>query len=375
MIYFDNAATGGYKPYGVTETAINVIKYLNTNPGRSGHRLSHTAANLVYSSRKTLAEFFNAKTPANVIFTKNCTEALNVAIYGTIKKGMRVLTTVFEHNSVLRPLFTLKDKGIIDLTIISPENGVFITADDVKKVFDESVYLVAVTATNNVTGAVNDISNIGEFLRDKNSLFLVDGAQAAGHIKLDVQSMNVNMLAVAGHKGMLGIAGSGILIINDANVAPLMQGGTGTESFNPLQPECYPERLESGTLNLPAICSLEEGARYLISNIDYVKKYLTESTDYLIGKLEKIKGISVYSKKNAAGIVSFLCEGIPSSDLAEILSDSYDIAVRGGYHCAPLCHKFLKTDEDGLLRVSLAVNNTRRELNEFVTAIERITSV
>ena len=161
MIYFDNAATGGYKPYGVTETAINVIKYLNANPGRSGHRLSRTAADLVYSSRKTFAEFFNAKTPADVIFTKNCTEGLNIAIHGTVKKGMRVITTVFEHNSVLRPLFTLKEKGLIDVTVVSPENGCFISANDVKKAFDESVYMVAVTGASNVTGAVNDISGIG----------------------------------------------------------------------------------------------------------------------------------------------------------------------------------------------------------------------
>ncbi len=372
MIYFDNAATGGYKPYGVTETAINVIKYLNANPGRSGHRLSRTAADLVYSSRKTLAEFFNAKSPADVIFTKNCTEGLNIAIHGTVKKGMRAITTVFEHNSVLRPLFTLKEKGLIDVTVVSPENGCYITANDVKKAFDESVYMVAVTGASNVTGAVNDISGIGEFLRDKNALYLVDGAQAAGHIQIDVQKSNINLLAVAGHKGMMGIAGSGALIITGAEVSPLMQGGTGTESFNPLQPDCYPERLEAGTLNLPAICSLEEGARYLMNNLDYAKKCLLEATAYLITKLEKNGGVKIYSRPNAAGIVAFSCAGISSTDLAEILSENYDIAVRGGFHCAPLCHKFLKTDEDGLVRVSLAINNTRREINEFVSAMDKI---
>lgn len=374
MIYFDNAATGGYKPYGVTETAINVIKYLNANPGRSGHRLSRTAADLVYSSRKTLSEFFGAKTPANVIFTKNCTEALNTAIHGTVKKGGSVITTVFEHNSVLRPLFTLKERGLIDVSVVSPENGFFITAADIEKVFDESVYLVAVTGASNVTGAANDIAGIGEFLRDKNALFLVDGAQAAGHIRLNAQDMNINMLAVAGHKGMMAIAGSGALILNEADVLPLTEGGTGTESFNPLQPDCYPERLEAGTLNLPAICSLEEGARYLINNLDYVNKCLTEATEYLINKLSKNPRAKIYSQKNAAGIAAFSLSGIPSTDLAEILSNEYDIAVRGGFHCAPLCHKFLKTDEDGLLRVSLAINNTRREINEFIAAIDKISA-
>ena len=372
MIYFDNAATGGYKPYGVTETAINVIKYLNANPGRSGHRLSRTAADLVYSSRKTLSEFFGAKTPANVIFTKNCTEALNTAIHGTALKGGRVITTVFEHNSVLRPLFTLKERGLIDVRVVSPENGFFITAADIEKAFDESVYLVAVTGASNVTGAANDIAGIGEFLRDKNALFLVDGAQAAGHIRLNAQDMNINMLAVAGHKGMMAIAGSGALILNEADVLPLTEGGTGTESFNPLQPDCYPERLEAGTLNLPAICSLEEGARYLMNNLDYVNKCLTEATEYLINKLSKNPRAKIYSRKNAAGITAFSLSGIPSTDLAEILSNEYDIAVRGGFHCAPLCHKFLKTDEDGLLRVSLAINNTRREINEFIAAIDKI---
>lgn len=374
MIYFDNAATGGYKPYGVTETAINVIKYLNANPGRSGHRLSRTAADLVYSSRKTLAEFFNAKTPGRRYFHQKLHRRVKYSDSRHRKKGHAGYNDGFRAQQRFAPPFYPQRKGLIDVTVVSPENGRFITANDVKKAFDESVYMVAVTGASNVTGAVNDISGIGEFLRDKNALYLVDGAQAAGHIQIDVQKSNINMLAVAGHKGMMGIAGSGALIINGAEVSPLMQGGTGTESFNPLQPDCYPERLEAGTLNLPAICSLEEGARYLMNNLDYAKKCLLEATAYLITKLEKNGGVKIYSQPNAAGIVAFSRAGIPSTDLAEILSENYDIAVRGGFHCAPLCHKFLKTDEDGLVRVSLAINNTRREINEFVAAMDKIVS-
>lgn len=375
MIYLDNAATGGYKPNCVLDKAVNVIKYLNANPGRSGHRLSNTGLELIYSARKTVNAFFNNDCVEKVIFTKNCSEGLNTAIYGTLKKGGHIITTVFEHNSVLRPLFTLEKKGEITLTIISPKNGKYVTASDVEKAITDKTYLVIVNNISNVNGSVNDIEGIGRLLKDKNIIFLVDGAQSAGHIQIDMQNFNIDILCIAGHKGLYGIAGSGALIINSkTNVNSTFQGGTGTESFNPYQPDCYPEKLEYGTLNLPAICSLEEGILYLNDSLDYLSKQLIGYTDYLITKLSKINGVKIYSYPNPAGIVAFTLENYSSIELCEILSSNYDIAVRGGFHCAPLMHKFLKTDEDGVLRVSLCLHNTRRELNALCDAIKHITS-
>ena len=178
MIYLDNAATGGFKPNNVIDKAVNAIKYLNANAGRSGHRLSKTGLEFIYSARKTLSNFFNNKCVEKVIFTKNCSEALNTAIFGTVKKGGHVITTVFEHNSVLRPLYSLKDKGIITLTVVSPENNKCITATDIKKVITDKTYMVIVNNISNVTGAVNDVQEIGNFLKDKDILFMVDGAQS-----------------------------------------------------------------------------------------------------------------------------------------------------------------------------------------------------
>ena len=374
MIYLDNAATGGFKPASVTDTAISVIKYLNANVGRSGHRLSKTASDYVYSCRKKLCEFFGAESPSRVIFLKNCTEALNIAIHGGIKGG-KVLTSTLEHNSVLRPLFTLEKEGVITLEVLEPENKRFLTANDLSKHYDESVTAVCLNAVSNVTGEKQDIAGIGKFLKDKSALFIVDGAQAGGHIPLNIKELNIDMLAVAGHKGLNSIQGVGALILSSsANPDAVMQGGTGTESFNPFQPDCYPEKLECGTLNLPAICSLEEGVRYAEKNLYYLGTELLSYTDYLVKNLSKIDGVKVYSTKNKFGIVSFSIAGFPSGEVAEILSSKYDIAVRGGYHCAPLVHKMLKTDDDGLVRASVCMHNTKRELNALISAVKEISS-
>lgn len=373
MIYLDNAATGGFKPNSVLETAISAIKYLNANPGRSGHRLSKTGAGFVYSARRKLSEFFNNGEVERVIFTKNCSEGLNTAIYGTTNFGDHVITTCFEHNSVLRPLFTLEKKGVISLTVVYPENNEFITKNDIEKAFTDRTKLVVVNHISNVNGAINDIKSIGKFLRDKDCIFLVDGAQSAGHVKIDMKKNFIDILSVAGHKGLYAVQGSGALILNSkVEITPTFQGGTGTESFNSSQPDCYPERLEVGTLNLPSICSLEEGVRYIENSIDYLEIRITEMTDYLIKRLLLIDGIKIYSKPNPAGIVAFSIDKCPSVEASERLSDEFDIAVRGGFHCAPLMHKFLNTQDDGLIRVSICPHNTKRDLFLLLSAVKTI---
>lgn len=371
MIYLDNAATGGFKPNSVIENAETVMKYLSANPGRSGHRLSVTGAEIVYNCRKVLADLFSG-TPERVIFTKNCTEGLNLAIFGTVKQGGHVITTVYEHNSVLRPLFYLQKKGLITLDVISPdENGDIVSA--IEKKITPYTYLIVCTAISNVTGKVLPIKKIGALSKTYGIYFLCDGAQAGGHIPLSLKDDNIDMLALAGHKGLYGIMGSGALVFsNKVEIEPLIMGGTGTESFNTEQPSCYPERLESGTLNLPAIAALYEGTLYVKKNLSTFSERLFSLTKSVIEKLSDVKNLKIYSEPNPAGIVALNFSAFPSSYVADILNDEFDIAVRAGLHCAPLMHKYLKTDKDGLVRISIAPQNTSRELLALIRAVTNI---
>lgn len=371
MIYFDNAATGGFKPRAVYDALSTVAKYLSANPGRSGHRLSVTGAKILCSCRELAAESFNCS-PDRVIFTKNCTEALNVAILGTVKEKKTAITTVFEHNSVLRPLHELQKKGRIFLDIVSPDRNESIARAIEEKITPDT-YLVAVTAVSNVTGESLPIKEIGKICKKYGLLFLVDGAQGGGHVPLNMKENDINLLALAGHKGLFGVMGSGALLISDeTEVAPLITGGTGTESFNLLQPDNYPERLEAGTLNLPAVAALCEGLRYLKENFYNFSELLCEKTSKLIKALSAIPDVKCFSKPNPAGIVSFSVLNKDSADVADVLDKEYDVAVRGGLHCAPLAHRYLGTEGGGLVRASLAVQNSAGEADYFIRAIKKI---
>lgn len=371
MIYFDNAATNGFHPSAVTEAAATAVKYLSANPGRSGHRLSVAGAEIVYNARKEVARFFGVQYPERVIFTKNCTEALNTAIFGGIREGGHVITTRGEHNSVLRPLFFLAKEGKIRLDIVSAGDN---AAEEIAKLLRPDTCMVVVNHVSNVTGAVQPVAETGALLRGSDTLFLVDAAQSAGHLPVDMKQMGIDLLAFAGHKGMYGIAGSGGLVLNEgADVRPLTMGGTGTESLSLEQPRFYPERLESGTLNLPAIASLAEGTNYVSENRAAFSARLTEYTQMIVKELSELSAVTLYSKPNPAGIVAFNLLNLPSEEGAEVLSERFDIAVRGGLHCAPLMHRSLGTERTGAIRVSLSPHNTVREIKVFLNAVRRMT--
>lgn len=369
MIYFDNAATGGFKPSVVTDAAITTIKFMNANPGRSGHRLSIKGAETVFKTRTVLSSFFNAYNPDRVIFTKNATEALNTLILGTAKNGGHIITTVYEHNSVYRPIERLKQTHGVTCTVIDGDD-VF---DEVKNAITDDTYLIIVNHVSNVTGKETKLEEIKKAIGDREIIFAADVAQSAGHTEIDMQKIGLNAICGAGHKAMCGILGSGFLIFDDkTEIEPIIFGGTGTQSESLVQPEYYPERLESGTLNLPAICALGEGANYVKDNLTLFGETLETLTFALIGELKKIKGVTLYSEPNRYGIVSFLIDGFTSGEVADILSREYDIAVRGGLHCAPLIHKKLGTLECGLVRASLAPQNTLKEVFSFTKAISHI---
>ena len=367
MIYLDNAATCGFHPRQVSDAVSTVINYLSANPGRASHRLAVTGQKIILSARQSLAKLFNAE-PERVIFTKNCTEALNIAIFGLIKEGGHVITTVFEHNSVLRPLLHLKKLGKITLDVIAPKESEELDVIIKEKITDKTC-LVVCTAVSNVTGITLPIQKIAQIAKNYSIPFVVDGAQGAGHIPLSVE--DITAIAVAGHKGLYGIMGSGVLILNkNAEINPLTFGGTGTETFG--FPTTYPEKLEAGTLNLPAITALSVSADYVYKNLvnfgDCLYNYTVKGCEYL----SKLNNVTLFSAPNRAGIVAFCVNDKSSTDVADELSLKYDIAVRGGYHCAPFMHEYLNTKESGLVRASFAVQNTYAELSAFLTAVNKI---
>ncbi|MDE7380043.1 MAG: aminotransferase class V-fold PLP-dependent enzyme [Clostridia bacterium] len=367
MIYFDNAATGGFKPDGVLSATAAALK-MCANPGRSGHKLSLACAERVYAVRQILAEFFGAPSADRVVFTKNCTEALNIAIFGTLQAGDKVVSTVAEHNSVLRPLNFLQKQGVkVELAPLTESGAIDVGALTAAA---KDAKAVIVTLASNVTGTAPDITRIRAEI-PKETLLICDGAQACGHQKINITEMGIDALAVAGHKGMLAIQGSGVLVFSERfNPRPLTYGGTGSESIKLDMPEFYPDRLESGTLSYPAIVSLGEGALYLKSHMHENRDRTLYLTDMMLNGLSGIDGVKLYSKPNHFGIVTMAFANMQSEMAAYRLSEEFSICVRGGLHCAPLMHRALSSD--GLVRASLLAFNNEREVDYFLRAANKL---
>ena len=374
MIYFDNAATGGRKPDQIL-TAVQSAVRVCANPGRSGHKLSLACARLVQDCRNALNDFFGGWGFDRVIFTKNCTEALNVALFGALKKGDHVVTTCMEHNSVLRPLHALQAAGIItyDVCPLTGEKGeANITAESIRALLRPNTRAVVVTSASNVNGAIPNLAKIRAALPEE-VLFLCDGAQGCGHLPIDMQKIGIDALAVAGHKGMHGIQGSGALLFSTRlEPAPFCFGGTGSVSNSLEMPDFYPDRLEAGTLAFPAIISLLEGTRYLMLHGKRTQNKIFGLTEQLLTGLAKLEDFTSYSIPNPCGIVAFAHRAYPSEYIAQRLSDDYGIAIRSGLHCAPLMHEALGSFDGGLARASLSHFNSAKEVDVFLDALAAI---
>lgn len=374
MIYFDNAATGGRKPDTVL-TALSSAAKVCANPGRSGHKLSLSCAKQVENCRTALNEFFDGYGFDRVIFTKNCTEALNVALFGVLQKGDHVIASCMEHNSVLRPLEYLRRQGIItyDICPLREEGAnAYLHPRDILSLLKPNTRLVAVTAASNVTGYTPDLTAIRKIL-PKNVLFLCDGAQGAGHISLKMKGAGIDLLTIAGHKGMFGIQGSGALLFSDrVTPTPLLYGGTGSMSISLDMPDFYPDCLEAGTLSFPAISSLLEGVRYLTFHQSEIERKLLSLSTYLLQELSNLKNYTAYSLPNRCGIVALRHHRLQSELIAEELSSKYNIAVRGGLHCAPLIHEALGTLDGGLVRVSFSHYNDEKEIDKLIFALKEL---
>ena len=376
MIYFDNAATGGRKPSGVLRAVQASLAGICGNPGRSGHALSIALAGQVYECRENLRRFFCADSAERVILTKNCTEALNIAIFGLINahtyaKMPHIVSTVAEHNSVLRPLFFLERQGKIELTL-APLTVGKVLPESIAGAVKENTLACVFTLASNVTGAAIDPAAVRALL-PKRVYTVCDGAQACGHIRIDMRAAGIDALCLAGHKGMHGIQGSGALLFSERlELAPYMFGGTGSESFNPAMPDFYPDKLEAGTLSCPAAASLTEGVLYLETHMEDAAKKVYAMTEQLVEGLQKIKNVRVFSRPNPFGIAAFSCTKLQSEFFAQELSDDYRIAVRGGLHCAPKMHDALGSGRDGLVRASLSEFNSAAEVQTFLQAAREI---
>lgn len=375
MVYFDNSASTYNKPKEVLKTTINAINNYSANPGRSGHKLSAKTSEKVFEVRKQVCEFINADKVENVVFTHNCTDALNMAVLGTVNIGGHIICSSNAHNSLSRPIFELEKQGLIEVTIVEPKDRKMLTLDDILPYVQPNTYLIAVNHVSNVNGDASDISAIGEYCAQNCILFLVDCAQSLGHIKINMQHQHIDLLAIAPHKGLYALQGVGIFAFSvRANPKPIRFGGTGTDSISLLQPLEYPESLESGTVATPNILSIGAGLSFVKNNFDIINKKIDDLATYLLFELDKLENVITYtSPENISfGVIGFNINNVDSAELATILSSEFNICVRGGLHCASLKHKELNTVEQGVVRVSLSYFNTFSECEYFIKCIKKI---
>ncbi len=374
MIYFDNGASSHPKPPSVIKAMGGWLQKNASNPGRSGHRLSMAAAELVYNTRVALGNLFGIQKPENVVLVPNATYALNTVLLGLFEKGDHIVTTDLEHNSVLRPLWHLQKQGV-EVTVVSVD-----FKDDGKTVFEilkairNNTKAIICTQCSNVCGKILPIEAITA-RKPKDVLMIVDGSQGAGTIPINVIETGIDYYCAPSHKGLLGPQGGGLIIVNNRVPRPLVYGGTGTESLNPEQPLDLPERLESGTLPT-AVCAGMHAAAEYISKIGMEKIYKHKKvlTAYAYDELSKIPGIELYMypyRETCVGVIPFNYKEYDSSKIVEFL-DERGICTRGGLHCAPLFHRRMNTTQRGMVRISFGHFNNEREIEQLVNLIRKL---
>lgn len=375
MIYLDNAATTYPKPREVYEEVLNCMENYAANPGRSSHDMAIRASGKIMETRQEISEFFNIPKALNIIFTCNATEALNIAIKGSLKRGEHAISTVIEHNSVLRPLNYLSKQGT-QVTYLGVNQYGFLDVEDIKKEIRKNTKVIIVNHASNVLGTIQYIGTIGKLAKDYNITFIVDASQSAGTIAIDVQRDNIDLLAFPGHKGLLGPQGTGGLYIKEGILLKnFKDGGTGSNSSSMTQPEFLPDKFESGTLNTPGIAGLCQGVKF-IKRVGRrnIQKHEEGLIEYLLKELKKLTYIKIYGIPNAenrCAVVSVNVEGVDSSQVGYLLNRK-EIAVRTGYHCAPLIHGIIGTLNKGTVRISPGYFNTYEDIEELISAIKDI---
>ena len=376
-IYLDNAATSYPKPEAVHLKLGSFLREHGANPGRGSYRMVQEAEGVISGARRRLAAFFNAPDPSRVIFALNATDALNIAIFGALRRGDHVVTTVSDHNSIVRPLNRLERDGIVTVTRVRPDGQGVVDPGAIAAAMTAATRMVALHHGSNVSGALQPVAEIGRAVRERGALFLVDAAQTAGLWPVNVAGMSIDLLAVPGHKSLLGPPGTGALILGaGVAIGSWRTGGTGGDSSNPLQPEEYPHHLEAGTLNTPGIAAMMEGIAYVEARgLDAIRAHEMSLIGRLAAALADHGRVRLFGPPAASprvSVLTFRVEGIAPDEIAGMLDASFDIAVRSGLHCAPGAHRELGTFPHGAVRVSPGPFTTADEIDALVAALRKI---
>ena len=376
-IYLDNAATSFPKPKEVATAVYDFMVNNGTSSGRGSYKKAMQSDYIVYECRKLIGKLFNFDNPKKVVLTSNVTDSLNIAMRGILKENDHVITSSLEHNAVWRCLKTLERDINIKIDTVECSKDGITNPQDIKKYIKKDTALIVFTQASNVLGTIQPIREIGAIAREHNIPFLVDSAQSAGAMKIDVKEDNIDILAFTGHKSLLGPMGTGGLIINtDIDIKPLKAGGTGGDSAYEYQPDYYPNHLETGTSNVSGIAGLREAIKFLnkegIENIHNKEKELTK---YALQRLETVKDIEIYGPKDCEKILSVISFNIKNKrpeDISTILDQKYDIMLRAGLHCAPTAHSVINTKDRGSLRIGIGYFNTKDNIDKLVEALNNL---
>lgn len=375
-IYLDNAATSWPKPDAVYGAVDEYQRHNGAAAGRGVYRSAQAAERIVSQGRKRLADFIGAKSPQQIVFTLNGTDSLNLALQGVLRPGDHVVTSVCEHNSVLRPLHALGQSQQVTSTLVGCNGEGVVDPDEVRRAITANTRLIALTQASNVTGAVQPLAEVGKIAAEKNVLFLVDAAQSLGHFAIDVNELGCHLLAAPGHKGLLAPLGTGLLYIApgiESQLQPIRHGGTGTRSDEPQQPKSMPDRYEAGNLNVPGIAGLNAGIAWLQERgLEEVQWHEAELRELLVNELVAMANVIVYGPRGeqpAVGVVSFNIRDFDPQEVAAALDAAAGLELRSGLHCAPLMHTALGTAPSGTVRASFGPFTTAEDVRSLIAAV------
>jgi cysteine desulfurase family protein len=377
MIYLDNAATSFPKPEPVYQALDAFARQSLANPGRAGHKMALASERVLDDCRHLLNQLFHGKEPERFIFTLNCTDALNMAFKGVLNDGDHVITTDLEHNSVSRPLRALELAGRITLTRLRADGSGTVNPDDVRPALTRRTRLIALTHASNVLGTVQPVAAVGRLAREHDLLFLVDAAQTAGVVPIDVQDLGIDLLAFPGHKSLLGPTGTGALYVGPrVKLQAWREGGTGGDSSSETQPRDLPYYLEGGTPNVLGVAGLAAGIRYVMERgLAAIHDHELDLVERLWRRLDELPSYQVFGHRDRGrrvATLSFRSEALPAAELGGILDQSFDVAIRPGLHCAPYIHRALGTFPDGTVRVSPGPFSTPQDIDHLAAALAEI---
>jgi cysteine desulfurase family protein len=378
IVYFDNAATSWPKPAGMIEAMAHYSEMIGGSPGRSGHQRSLDAGRIILETREALAELFGSNDSLRIAFTKNATEALNIALLGLLPPGDHVIASSMEHNSVMRPLRFLETQGV-QISVVSCSGDGRLNPEAVRAAIRPQTRLLVVAHASNVTGTIQPIAELGQIAREHGLLFCVDAAQTAGALPIHVEEMSIDLLAFSGHKSLFGPQGTGGLYIREGiekHLRPLMMGGTGSRSEYEVQPDFMPDKYESGTPNTIGLAGLGAGVRFVLTEgVESIRSKEERLTERFLKGLASLKGITVYGPPDAASrtaVVSFNIDGVSPSEAALELDERFGILCRSGLHCAPAAHRTIGTFSQGTIRFGFGYFNTQKEISFALEAIRSL---